>query len=779
MVLFLAMMAGKVMSQTQQLFQQNDRMSYTVRQGSDKPGSTDATRIIQLIADADGRSVSMTQFEVTWNQSIRVFRESPKLVVFQIDHLDIRLRDPQKVKGFDISALLIPSAVDFSYNYRASQATAASTYNAAKKITNGNAERSEQRYQDSTTRAATAAVTRLHFMYNEQAVREIKERLETIKEYYASDILLTQSYERLIRVNPQDPLMLDLQNNELLQVEKVIADVKARNFNRQLDLVLYDPINLLSRLKRLEEEAEAKRVVMNQTKANLFLFFYNNGLDLKARGRYQQAYDAFTRSVLENPLFAPALYQLALMDYEEGRYAESECRTRTILVEMVPDPDIERMARSHAGRLNDTYTQLGEERLQQGKIDEALDFLKRAANLCKSIRNVPCNEKLDDDLRQAHQAKYKQLLDQARVAYQQNNLDQAESIIQQALKYQLANVRYIPSPSEAIDMRKAVKQKRYDLLLQDARQAMTQGSTALALDQLLKARSLQVQEGLNMSENYPSMIRTAGKPAFLSKAQGAQQSARENKLNQARGQVKELIGLMDTYMLQEDEAANEALSAAQKSIFSQECTNAQKALDEFAAKAGDSYDRRKFREADQYIRAALKVSEGNQDCHLDEGNLRASLDSMRPAVTYQKMMDDVLFLQGQGRFAETYSSYQQAGNYFTVQNVAYFSLEHPDIDVFAYAQCTDEFMVYLAGTYLDRKEYDHSLTIFKNILTRNGGKTFSSMNKGLVRLGTELAVRDKLNGTAVSWKSGVLRYTNGDKRLKALEKGYRQGWKKG
>ena len=181
-----------------------------------------------------------------------------------------------------------------------------------------------------------------------------------------------------------------------MQVEGFIAETKSKRFTQELDLNGYDPVNLRDRLARLDEEATQKRAIMNQTKATLHLFYYNAGLDLKARGRYQQAYEAFNRSVQENPLFAPSLYQLALMDYEEGRYGESECRTRTILEEMVPDPDIERMAREHMMRLEDTYVQAGEERMKQGRVDEALDLFKRAANLCTTVRNVPCHERLDE-----------------------------------------------------------------------------------------------------------------------------------------------------------------------------------------------------------------------------------------------------------------------------------------------------------------------------------------------------------------------------------------------
>lgn len=779
--LLLFLLKNAAFSQSQSLFQRNERRMFTVRLGGDKSGQTDQSRVVRMLADADGRAASTFQYDIEWNQSLRVLRESPRMIILQVDHSDIKVTQQVRVRGFDVNRFLNPSYVEFSYAFRPSPAVAPYNYdNISKRINNGRAERAENRITDSTTTtAATLGVTSVWMVYNEATIRQLDERIRLIKDYYGSEILLNQAYDRLMRINPQDVLMLDMQNAELLQVEKVISDTKARNFESELELMTYDPIDMRNKLNRLEEEAAARRVAMNQTKANLFLFFYNSGLDLKARGRYQQAYEAFMRSIHENPLFAPALYQLALMDFEEGRYIESECRTRTILMDMVPDPDIERMARTHMIRLNDTYTELGEERLKQGNIDEALDLFKRAANLCRTTRNIPCNERLENDLLRAHQAKYKQLLDQARAAYNANDLDLTERRIEQAVYYQQINYRYLTSNSEANDMRRVVKQKRYDILLTDAQQLVTQGNNNAAINKLMQARELEVKEGVARSNSYAQLVRTAGKPLFMAKAEAARQSARDNRLSQARNQVQELYTLSDNYLLQDDRDAAAALNEVKNMIFSQECANAQQQLDGLAVKAGEAYDRHEYIKADNLIRQALKVSDDNADCRLNEGNLRSSLDSLRPAVTYQKMIADAVQLQSNGRHAEAHAEYTKAGNFYEEQHIVRYSLRHAEIDDFAYAQCNDEFIVYLSVTYIDKKDYDHSLSMFKKILTRNGGSVSSSMNKALVRLGTELAVRDKATGAATSYKTGVLRYTNGDKRLKSLEKGYRQGWKKG
>ncbi|MFM9052786.1 MAG: hypothetical protein ACKOKF_10805, partial [Bacteroidota bacterium] len=359
-----------------------------------------------------------------------------------------------------------------------------------------------------------------------------------------------------------------------------------------------------------------------------------------------------------------------------------------------------------------------------------------------------------------------------------NDLNQAESEIDQALAYQQVQSRFINSSSEALDMRRAVKQKRYDLSIENARQLASQGDNRGALTVLLQADDLQRKEGLVRSDAYSGLVRSSGRPLFMEQVVAAKQAVQSNDLVNARAKVRQLQESLTRYELTNDAGAVAALNDVSAMIFSQECANAQKNLDDFATQAGDAYDKREFIRSDELIRKALSVSEKTPECRLSEGNLRASLDSMRPAVMYQRMVNDVLALQTQGRAAEAYDSYLKSAQFFKESSVGRFGLNHLDVDSFAYSRCNDGFMNYLVNIHIDKKEYDIALTLFKSILTRNGGKVSSIMGKTLTRLGIELGVRDKRNGTATSWKTGALQYTNGDKRLKALEKGYKEGWKK-
>ena len=762
----------------QQLFYRSNHLDQLIKNGAEKPGSNDIPRIIRIIAQGDGRQNAAVQYTVSLDQSLLIFRENPKTILIRIEHNGIKLLNPVLVRGFDVTNFLTPTAVEVAYRLQR-QGSLPVDYRASKKISGTSADNIETRIADSATvNGCNLQITEFYLAYNENDIHELEDRVNLIREYYSYELLLNQAYDRLMRINPQDVLSLDMQNANLLEVEKFIQDTRSKKFDNTLDLYAYDPIEMKKKLKQLEEEAASRRVVMNQTKANLYLYFYNSGLDLKSRGRNQQAYDAFMISIRENPIFAPAMYQLALMDFYEGRFGESECRARTILEELRPDPDIERMTQNLLARLSQTYTQLGEEKLSAGKLDNALDYLKRAFNLCTTMPGVACDDKLSKDLSTAHGTKYKQFLDQAKQLYQQSDLDGAERIISLAVAYQQANRKFILSSADAVEMRKAIKQKRYGLMVDDAVKLQSDGNDEGAVNRLMQAAALLQQEGLNVDSRYNSILRESGKRLFIQKAKSAKQSARDNNLKQARLQISELSDLLKKYMLEQDTDCLGALNDARNMVFSQECANAQAVLDGYAGKAGIAFDQRDFIATDDLIAQALNVSVANKDCHLSEGNLNATRDSIRMAVNYQRMIVEVLRLQSSGRLPEALDQYEKAGSYFISSNVARFGLHHDDVDSFAYSRCSVNFLDFLGNVYIDRGQYDHSLSVYRNVLTRNGGKCTSGMKKSLVRLGMEIAVRDKRSGAFASWKSGALHYTNGDKRLKPLEKGYRKGWKK-
>ena len=165
-----------------------------------------------------------------------------------------------------------------------------------------------------------------------------------------------------------------------------------------------------------------------------------------------------------------------------------------------------------------------------------------------------------------------------------------------------------------------------------------------------------------------------------------------------------LFRSLKKYMLEQDADCLGALNDARNMVFSQECANAQAVLDGYAGKAGIAFDQRDFIATDDLIAQALNVSVANKDCHLSEGNLNATRDSIRMAVNYQRMIVEALRLQSSGRLPEALDQYEKAGGFFNSSNVARFGLHHDDVDSFAYSRCSVNFLDYLGNVYIDRSQ---------------------------------------------------------------------------
>lgn len=774
LIFSLVTLIGK--GQSRVLFQERNAKSQSFRYGAGTNANAGANRILKLITDAEGRPSGSVEFAIDFMQNLRVARDNPKQISIQVDHNGLRISRDVTVRGFSVANFLFPSAVSFSFTLQSRDIRQPYTFSTTRKINDGVVERADARVNDSLASEVTLSVSELNFSFDEQSYRRMSDHIDRIKKYYASDVLIQQNYDLLMRLNPRDPISLDQQNAALMNIEQFIASTNAQDFPSHLDLNQYDPIGFKGKFDQLSREAAARRVAMNETKATLYLFFYNAGLDLKARRRDQDAYDAFHRSLLENPLFAPASYQIALMDYQSDRLEEAECRFRSILDDMPADPDIARMSSESLGAIYSDYIAIAEDLTTRNHFDDALDRLQKARNLCRGGYGLRCDDQLEAALERAHKGKYQSLLDQAKVSYEKKDLDLAERQISKALDYQRRNNRYIPSAQSGNDMLRAVRQSRYNLMIADANNLVKQQSYAQALEKVERAAAYSEEFQLVPDGDFTFLRQSAAKPVILREVSEGKRFAQQNNLRSARSKAVRAERLRDENQLSTDQEVVNAIREFRELIFSQECLNAQRQLDSLASEAGRSYDKQDYLAADRLIRSALKISDDNRDCNLSEGNLRVSLDSMRSAVAYQTLVKDALWLQSNNRQADAYSKYMEAGNLFSRESVRRFGLQHEHVDTFAIQRGSNEFMAYLGGLYLDQKEPDHSLAVFRRLLSR--GVDPSLVRDDLMRLGTELAIRDKRGGRATDWKSGALTYTAGDKRLKYLEKGYKQGWKR-
>jgi tetratricopeptide (TPR) repeat protein len=774
--LFLLLLLSSTLSWSQSalLFNESRRQSYLFRSNS----SPSIAQVINRLAQAQGRPANIVDFTLETEQQLRVLREGPQRLNLTVDIRDLRLRGQFQVQGFDVEQFLMPSTADLTFLFTPLDGLrpAPLKFESNRPIRDRTVERATVNVNDSVSKRVSLELQQVRFNYDAAALRALDDYLDVIREYYATDPVLNQVASRLSTVNPGDVEALDFHNATLTEAEGLLQGLSDKDLYDRLPLEVNDPIQFRRRLTQLQQDAAQRRIALNQTRATLHLYYYQAGLRLADQFRYAQAREAFRRSLVALPVFAPAAYQIALIDYRDGRIHESECRVREILENMDPDPDTRALSGQLAASIYQGYIRQADVHLGSGRWEDALDPLMKARNLCQDLSDIRCDARLDSAFRQARGGVYRSMLDQARIDYQAGDVDGAERKIRGAIDYQDRFARYIPNSLDAKEMLNGVYRMRFDRMLDTSDALVRQRQSGAALKKLEEAGRMQQQYGFELPDRYLNLRRAAAKPLVLSALSDGNGQAAANDLVNARRMLSEALALQSQNGLEHDADINAATDVLRKRIFSRECENAQRSMDSLGTAARLSMERGDFLRADEQLERAIRVASDNSDCALMDQAFRSVRDSIRPAVAYQSALRKVLTLQSNGQYTEATEAYLKAGADHPSEFLSRFGLSHAALLGYAQAQGSSGWLIHLIDHFLNRADASSALMAARQLLLRN--VPAGDYRQPLIRLGRALAFQDRQQGVSGDWKSAVLKHTQGDKRLKPLEKGYKDGWKK-
>lgn len=774
-LLLFSLCAIFIQSNAQQklIFSQNKQEQYLLR--STPSNNADVQAIINMLASADGKPASSVSFEISTTQKLQAFRDNNVQISMRAQHINFRVSAPYSVRGFTLNNELFPSSIQFNLKANGNKIVLSSA-DFTKKINGLDAEIADSHFRDTATENLTLVVSNMQFRYSSEKKQDLQNKLNKISAYYLNDVKLNQLGQQLNLVNPNDAENLNFHHNNLLGIENEIASIASVDFITALNLNANDPINFKNRFALLQQQVADRRIAMNNAKANLFLYFYNVGLDLASRNKRNQAKDYFNRSLAENPAFAPSAYQLAVLDYKSGYISDADNRLRNIVLQMNPDPDIRGLSMNLLSDIYDDYIDASSEKIQQKKFNDAIEMLQKAKSLCHDISQINCNSNLNQQLSLAHSGIYNSMLDEGKEKFQGNDYEGAESRFQRAITYQQQNANYISSAANAQQMLTAVKQKRYDNFMNAAATSIDQQRFDQAFYELNAADSLQKKFGLVTDARSEQLGKKAAKPIIVRTAKSGSEFAQKNNLVEARKKYQQAISIQEKYNVLNDAEVNNELATLKKGIFTQECTNLQNQLDEKWDAILVALGKTDYLTADRLMTEAKKLNSENIECGIDISGLFRTQDSVRNAVVYQNMIGEALSLQSNGRFGEAISKYNEGGNYFSNNNVIRFGITHQELASFVIDKGSNEFCNEAGKFYLGQRSLEPSLAIYKALALRKYPSKY--FKKTLEALGRELAIRDHKTNSDINGKLQVINYTSNDKSLSALGKSYLKTLKK-
>lgn len=547
------------------------------------------------------------------------------------------------------------------------------------------------------------------------------------------------------------------------------------NLPVKLNLTENDPIQLMKKLSDLKTMTESLNISITQTMAILHEIYYNKGVDFLTFGDRFMAKNMFNKSLMVNPKFAPALYQLAKMDFEDKLYDDAKDKLLTLFSTMYPDPNTSTLAMKLCNSVYYAFLQQGDELQDDGKFETALEIYDKAEKFCRAIPNLSCSDVMYESIAKARYGIYKKILLDAENYLKNGNLQEAEKQTLNAINYQKKYSENIPNANEAYNLLNKIKGQEYFKLITNGESELKIGKYQSAFEKLVKAQEMESQYTFEKYAKLPDLLKQTAKHIIIADIEKGKDLIQSNKVQEAKQIVSSAMSMQNKYGLSEDKTINSMLKELKEKIFTQECINAQNDYDTQLKNAKQNIILKQFLEAEKFYDKAIKIAMDNLLCNINKSFAENGKFEILPAITYQKLLVEVQDLINTSQETRAISRYKEAEKYFYRMEVAKFGIEHKPLDEFA-TQKSSKFILATVSYFTTQTELDKALKLLKVLNTRNFSAKLTKPEQ--TNLGIQLAIRDKKQNPVQNPKVIVLQYTDGNKWFKILQNAYMKQWKK-
>lgn len=736
-------------------------------------GNSNAGPLIKILAEGNGKSPRSTFYYLSFGQLMKVITREPKFV-YNIESESMRLSGDVIYKGFDVSDYLLPIEVKFALRQKAKSGLFWDRPLSVK-VDSGFIAKASYNDTDSSSNQYTS-FDLINFEFKFGSTAELEKKVTQINSYYTTISNLDRAFGLTQGVNPF--AFENFRNNQknLIESENILREAFAGKHENHLPLNAHDPGKFLEKRTILNNLLTSKRVEFNQVLSTLHLTFFDKGLGFVRNKNYNRAQEYFLWALEVNPMFTPALFQLAFLDYKQGDLHEAVCKSDDILYNMPLDPDTKINTIDLLKEIYTVYIQRGNQLYTKNKFRNAIDEYEAARSICEKYNDVPCDEELNRGISLAKAGIYKEYLNEARELIIINEFSQAEIVTQTAIQYQNKNQKHIPDGSEATQLMQAIHQKKYDFIISQALRLTDQKMYDAALEKLEEADHLAELHHLKPNKDFRTYTYNAARPRTLEFIFEGSAYVKNNNLASARDRYKMATESQQKYSLLEDNEINKQLESLRKSIFTQQCINAQNSVDSAYNKGQEVEAEMQYLEANSSYEYGINVARQNHECNISVDSLESAISNIRQAVTYLQLMKEVKNDEIKGRFQSSMDNYEKASKYYLEFKINKYGLDHdPNLLAYIKNNGSNGMLNYAASRYREQNELDHSLTLYKLLLEKN--YDVKMIEGSLYKLGYQLGQTDKKLNPGSSWRELVREYTQDNKKLRRLRKGYKKGFR--
>ena len=145
------------------------------------------------------------------------------------------------------------------------------------------------------------------------------------------------------------------------------------------------------------------------------------------------------------------------------------------------------------------------------------------------------------------------------------------------------------------------------------------------------------------------------------------------------------------------------------------------------------------------------------------------------AVYYLKKLNTLFNCVTNSDFQTAINLYVEATEFYKSKNIIRYNIQHDDLYSFILKQ-NSNFVNFACGWYIDNKDYDKAIELFKVLKSRNYDRSYTENNQ--IKIASILANKDFSENPSADYKANIIKYFGDDKFFKYFGKTYKKQWKR-
>jgi|GEM_PF-1254746 len=771
LILLVGLFCANAQAQTQILYQANETKSWllTYMQSSGEESQRVLNEMLEAIATFVPKPVTQTKIMFNVNENIKITRDRNNVNIF-VAHENITLSGDVFYKGFDMTDVIIPTKYDFSGILYRGNDVVLSSFTQPK--TNFIAPYSEVmfKYIDTAQTSKYKFVVNSTMFYFDQTARNrFRDKVILIDQYYQAETDLKNILTQMNAIDPDAFEAINSTQEYMSTIKKNLDNISGAAFWQALHVEGFDPAHVYTRLYEANSRHKDLQTRVNYTLSVIHQLYYDKALKAYNAGKKSDAKSNFEKSLSYSPMYGPSQYYLVRIAFDDKNYTEAKQQMKKLFSFKSLDEQIRLSALELCRALEWTDMNTAAGLLNEGKFNEALTAVQKAEDFCKGIPMYSCNDTIELIRKDCHNGNYAQYVQTGEQLFVQKKINEAEISADQAVDYQKRYSNYIPDNKAALTLKEKVKVEQYIVAVKSGKDYMKLKDYRNAFEQFSLATQTESNYTVKRDAQLPELLIASKLEVMLLDLADAEKAVAGNNLNGAREILKEVMADQKLYGLLSDARLNTKIESLKKSIFSQECENAQKLYDTQISAANQSVATKDFISAEAQFEEAYQTSNKNKDCSINTTLATEGKKSMGDPAAYQRNYNQCRSDISSTLYEKAISGYNKLGEFYTAKSLSTYGIIHMPLHEF---MCTQRYefplygVTYMVGT--NQLEYGYYLLQHLRKVGANP-KVTKNQQASLARA---IALRDYKADPAVNAKLKVAEYTLGDKWYGTFKKEY-------